>query len=45
MQNNQSDFTRILQNVVLYIKYKIIDNAYPYLVYSNILRNVSWANE
>ena len=31
--------TRVLQKVLLYTKYYIISDAYPYLVYFNLLRN------
>ena len=32
---------RILQKVLLYTLHKIISNVYPYLVYYNLLSNVS----
>ena len=33
--------TRVIQKVLLCTKYYVISNAYPYLVYSNLLRKVS----
>ena len=35
-------YTRILQKVLLYTKYMKIGIVYQHLVYSNLLRNVSW---
>ena len=34
--------TRAIQKVLLCTKYYIISAAYPYLVYSNLFRKVSW---
>ena len=34
--------TRVIQKVLLCTKYYVISNAYPYLVYSNLFRKVSW---
>ena len=34
--------TRVIQKVLLCTKYYVNSNAYPYLVYSNLLRKVSW---
>ena len=33
--------TRVIQKVLLCTKYYVISYAYPYLVYSNLLRKVS----
>ena len=34
--------TRVIQNVLLCTKYYVISKAYPYLVYSNLFRKISW---
>ena len=38
----EKENTRVIQKVLLCTKCYVISNAYPYLVYSNLFRKVSW---